>query len=91
MFTRFVQKTDMTVVNTSTRTLLHELCMMYAGDEWHVLDLFKFIVRLFLNAGVPINAQDCIGETALDYAIHEDFDAISAFLRENGGRSRTEL
>ena len=121
IFTQFVQKTDMTVVNSCNKTLLHELCtgsdssMYWSYDEekyWNgndddeddeddededvwpveILDLVKFIITLFLNAGVPINAQDGEGYTAVDYTINYNLDStLCEFLRENGGLSRTEI
>ena len=96
MFTHFVQKTDMTVINSCNRTLLHELCIYKdeVDDDWPVdiLALVKFIITLFLNAGIPINAVDAEGNTALDHAIQHDLDStLCEFLRQHGGRSRTEI
>ena len=93
MFTLFVHYTDTTVITTKNQTLLHALCTSYGNvvRRETTVDLYIFIIATFLSAGIPINAVDDEGNTALDHAIYHDFDAIRAFLRMNGGLSRTEL
>ena len=91
MFTLFIRKTDMAVVDTCNKTLLHLLCINYIYEE-NVLDLFKFIITSLLNAGVPVNAVDNAGKTALDYAVkYKLYPPFCEFLRQNGGLSGDEL
>ena len=70
MFTLFIQKTNTTVVHVKH---IVKLCT----DKIHIgwCNFFKFIITLFLNAGVPINAVDIKENAALDYAIQHDFDS----------------
>ena len=65
---------------------------MYINDEINVevVDLFKFVITLFLDAGVPINAQDGEGKTAYDYVRFMD-SPMCEFLRQHGGLSRDEI
>ena len=42
--------------------LLHELCIGYEDVYVDALNVLKFIITLFLNAGVPINAVDAEGK-----------------------------
>ena len=69
MFILFIQKTDMTIVNKKNRTFLHELCIEYLNnDRMEIfIDLFKFLIRTFIKAGIPIDVQDNNKYTAYDY------------------------
>ena len=93
IYTLFVLKTDTTIVNCYGRTFLHRLCIKYKNDETdeEVVDLFKFLITLFLDAGVPINAVDAKGKTAYDYVSYDEGGLICEFLRQKGGLSRDEI
>ena len=90
IFSLFVLKTDMTIVRYYNETFLHGLCIEYIFDEINeeFVALYEFIITLFLDAGVPINAQDGLGKTAYDHVIN---NPICQFLRQHGGLSQDEL
>ena len=90
MFTLFVLKTDMTIVDSFNRTFLHWLCKIYDNNIIND-ELFKFIITLFLNAGIFINTVDGMGKTACDYAFELDDNPICEFLKQRGGLYRDEI
>jgi ankyrin repeat protein len=57
--------------------------MLAAADETPSIP----VMRLLLDAGVDVNAQDDEGRTALDWALTRGETEASAFLRKAGGKS----
>ncbi|MEW6358599.1 MAG: ankyrin repeat domain-containing protein [Planctomycetota bacterium] len=51
----------------------------------------KEIICLLLRAGADINARTMDGQTPLDLAENNGYDAIVAFLRQRGGKSGAEM
>ena len=98
VFTLCIQKTDISIVDGEGRTFLHRTCSNYRYSNYEFrwydenISLVNFIIRFFLSAGIPINAQDSEGYTALDYAIHYGLDStLCELLIQNGGIIRDEL
>ena len=93
IFTLFIQKTDMSIVDMEGKTFLHALCSTYYNDERQkiIVDLYLFLIAALLDAGVPINALDNRRETAYTMVDEEIGGSICEFLRQNGGLSQDEL
>jgi ankyrin repeat protein len=48
-------------------------------------------VRVLLEQGLDVNAQDATGRTALDFALGNGHEELAEFLREHGGLRGSEL
>ena len=92
IFSRFIENTNMTHRDVSRKTLLHELCSNYERGEVReiVVDLYKYLIAAFLDAGIPVNATAVGGVTPYDLVAYQDA-TIREFLRQKGGLSREEL
>ena len=75
----------MTIITTFNKTFLHALCESYDydGSNESVINLYKFIIVAFLNAGISINAKDENGYTAYDH-VRYNHNLIGEFLEQNG-------
>ena len=49
------------------------------------------VIRFLLEAGCPVNATNCRGETALNLALHDGFMEVVPLLQAAGGCSNALL